>query len=65
LRLLRRLDELYLAYPFFDSRRMAVMLQVNRKRIQRLMHILGSYDAILRNRPQFPSDDTDAIPRAS
>ena len=41
LRLLRKLDELYLDYPFFGSRRMAVTLQVNRKRIQRLMHILG------------------------
>ena len=41
LRLLRQLDELYLAYPFFGSRRMAVTLEVNRKRIQRLMHILG------------------------
>jgi putative transposase len=28
-------------YPFFGSRRMAVTLEVNRKRIQRLMRILG------------------------
>jgi putative transposase len=41
LRLLRRLDELYLDYPFFGSRRMAVTLKVNRKRTQRLMRILG------------------------
>jgi putative transposase len=41
LRLLRRLDELYLDYPFFGSRRMAVMLDDNRKRIQRLMRIMG------------------------
>jgi putative transposase len=41
LRLLRRLDELYLDYPFFGSRRMAVTLGVNRKRIQRLMRIMG------------------------
>ena len=41
LRLLRRLDELYLDCPFFGSRRMAVTLEVNRKRIQRLMRILG------------------------
>jgi putative transposase len=41
LSLLRRLDELYLDYPFFGSRRMAVMLEVNRKHIQRLMRILG------------------------
>jgi len=41
LRLLRRLDELYLDRPFFGRRRMAVTLKVNRKRIQRLMRILG------------------------
>jgi putative transposase len=41
LRLLRRLDELYMKFPFFGSRRMAVMLEVNRKRAQRLMGILG------------------------
>jgi putative transposase len=41
LRLLRRLDKLYMECPFFGSRRMAVTLDVNRKRIQRLMRILG------------------------
>jgi len=41
LRLLRRLDEVYLDYPFYGSRRMAVVLEVNRKRVQRLMRILG------------------------
>jgi putative transposase len=41
LRLLRQLDELYMEYPFFGSRRMTVTLAVNRKRIQRLMGILG------------------------
>jgi putative transposase len=41
LRLLRRLDELYLERPFFGSRRMAITLGVNRKRMQRLMRILG------------------------
>ena len=41
LRLLRRLDELYMECPFFGSRRMAVILEVHRKRIQRLMGILG------------------------
>jgi len=41
LRLLRQLDELYMKFPFFGSRRMAAMLEVNRKRAQRLMGILG------------------------
>jgi putative transposase len=41
LRLLRRLDELYLDRPFFGSRRMAATLEVGRTRIRRLMRILG------------------------
>ena len=47
LRLLRRLDELYLEFPYYGSRRFAVVLArefgrpVNRKRIQRLMGVLG------------------------
>ena len=45
LRLLRRLDELYLDYPFFGSRRMAIVLEINRKHSQRLMRILGKEDA--------------------
>lgn len=41
LRLLRRLDELYLESPFFGSRKMAFELKVNRKRMQRLMRLAG------------------------
>ncbi len=41
LRLLRQLDRLYLKCPFYGSRKMAHELAVNRKRIQRLMRILG------------------------
>ena len=41
LRLMRQLDELYLKCPFFGSRKMAVELEINRKRAQRLMRILG------------------------
>jgi hypothetical protein len=41
LALLRRLDELYMEWPFFGSRRMAAMLGVNRKRIERLMRLAG------------------------
>jgi putative transposase len=46
LHLLRRIDELYLVWPFYGSRRMTVALQqegheVNRKRVQRLMRIMG------------------------
>ncbi|WP_426751377.1 IS3 family transposase [Myxococcus sp. Y35] len=46
LQLMRRIDELYLARPFYGSRRMTVVLQhegheVNRKRVQRLMRLMG------------------------
>jgi putative transposase len=41
LRLMRKIDELYLKYPFFGSRKMAVELGINRKRAQRLMRLMG------------------------
>ena len=46
LALMRRLDEHYLATPFYGSQRMTAELrkaghQVNRKRVQRLMRLMG------------------------
>ena len=46
LTVMRRMDELYLAYPFHGSRRMAAVLRregwtVNRKRVRRLMRLMG------------------------
>ena len=46
LAVMRRLDELFTAWPFLGSRRMALMLRaeghrINRKRIQRLMRTMG------------------------
>jgi len=46
LALMRRLDELFTAWPFLGSRRMSVMLRgeghaVNRKRVRRLMRKMG------------------------
>ncbi len=42
---MRRIDELFTAWPFLGSRRMAAMLRegyaVNRKRVQRLMRRMG------------------------
>ncbi len=43
---MRALDEIYTATPFYGSRRMQVALQrrglpVNRKRVQRLMRVMG------------------------
>ncbi len=44
--IMRRLDELFLAWPFFGSRRMMAMLRaegqrINRKRVRRLMRLIG------------------------
>jgi putative transposase len=46
LALMRRIDELFLCYPFLGSRRMAALLsedgaRVNRKRVRRLMRKMG------------------------
>lgn len=41
LALMRRLDELYTRWPFYGSRRLADELGVNRKRVQRLMRLMG------------------------
>src|ERR1700757_677849 len=45
LAVMRRLDELFTAWPFLGSRRMAAMLRaegqrINRKRVQRLMRLM-------------------------
>ena len=51
LRLLRKLDQLYLkATRFTEAAKMAVELRVNRKRIQRLMRILGIESPLIPNR---------------
>jgi len=46
LAVMRRMDELYLASPFYGSRRMAAVLRrdgwlANRKRVRRLMRVMG------------------------
>ena len=47
LRLMRRLDQLYLELPYFGSRKFAVVLgrewrqRISRKRVQRLMRLMG------------------------
>lgn len=38
---MRRIDELYTRWPFYGSRRLADELGVNRKRVQRLMRLMG------------------------
>jgi putative transposase len=47
LELMRRLDQLYMEFPYYGSRRLAVVVAqelqqpINRKRVQRLMRVLG------------------------
>jgi putative transposase len=41
LELMRRMDAQYLKTPFYGSRRLAEVLSVNRKRVQRLMRLMG------------------------
>jgi putative transposase len=46
LAVMRRIDELYLAWPFYGARRMVAVLRgegwvVNRKRVRRLMRVMG------------------------
>ena len=41
LALMRLVDELYLKWPFYGSRKLAEVLSVNRKRVQRLMRVMG------------------------
>jgi putative transposase len=41
LALMRRIDEQYLQTPFYGSRKLARVLSVNRKRVQRLMRVMG------------------------
>ena len=41
LELMRRIDEEYTRHPFYGSRRLAEVLDVNRKRVQRLMRRMG------------------------
>lgn len=41
LALMRQIDEQYMKTPFFGSRKIALQLGVNRKRVQRLMRLMG------------------------
>ena len=68
LRLMELIDRQYLACPFYGSRRMAAWLAtqghpVNRKRVQRLMRLMGlvaiySVPTPARQRPSTPSTRT-------
>jgi putative transposase len=54
LALMRRIDEQYLATPFYGSRKLAVVLGANRKRVQRLMRTMGIEAIYPRRRTTWP-----------
>jgi len=54
LALMRSIDEQYLRAPFFGSRKLAEVLGVNRKRIQRLMRMMGIEAIYPRRRTTWP-----------
>jgi putative transposase len=67
LRLMRLIDEQYLKTPFYGSRRMTACLgrageAVNRKRVQRLMRIMGLEGLFPRRRTSVPASDAKAYP---
>jgi putative transposase len=55
LALMRRIDEQYLRTPFYGSRKIAEVLGVNRKRIQRLMRVMGIEAIYPKRRTTWPS----------
>ena len=52
--MMRRIDEQYLATPFYGSRRMAIVLAANRKRVQRLMQLMSIEALYPRRRTTWP-----------
>ena len=55
LALMRKIDELYLKWPFYGSRKMAEELGVNRKRVQRLMRRMGLQAICPKRRTTWPA----------
>jgi putative transposase len=54
LALMREIDRQYLETPFYGSRKLAVELGVNRKRVQRLMRIMGLEAVYPKRRTTWP-----------
>ena len=70
LALMRRIDELYLAYPFYVSRQMVRHLQregtsVGRHRVRRLMRLMGLEAIYCRPRTSVAHRATESIPTCS
>jgi putative transposase len=67
LALMRRIDEIYLKWPFYGSRRITTELStddqpVNRKRVQRLMAVMGIQAIYPRKRTTFRSPEHRVYP---
>jgi len=55
LTLMRKIDEVYLKWPFYGSRKIAEELGVNRKRVQRLMRRMGLEAIYPKRRTTWPA----------
>jgi len=55
LKLMRRIDEEYTEHPFYGSRRLGWVLGASRKRVQRLMRLMGLEGAQPRRRTSVPA----------
>jgi putative transposase len=62
LALMRRIDEQYLRTPFYGSRKMADVLGVNRKRVQRLMRRMGIEAIYPKRRTTWPAAGHQVYP---
>lgn len=62
LQLMRAIDEEYTRHPFYGSRKFAVQLGVNRKRVQRLMRIMGIEAIYAKPRLSLPNSEHRIFP---
>ena len=60
--LMRSIDEQYLRYPFYGSRKFSELLGVNRKRIQRLMRRMGIEAIYPKRRTTWPGAGHQVYP---
>jgi len=59
---MRLIDEQYLKTPFYGSRKMAEVFKVNRKRIQRLMRVMGIEAIYPKKRTTWPGEGHKIYP---
>jgi len=59
---MRAIDEQYLRTPFYGSRKLAVVLSVNRKRVQRLMWVMGIEAIYPKRRTTWPATGHQIYP---